>query len=282
MYSDLSRPPLDEKGLRRSLTAAMDAPWSHLDVVAETGSTNADLMALIASSERPDSLDRTVLLTESQLRGRGRHGRDFGGAPQAQITMSAILRLPGVPVTALGWLPLLTGVAIVDALREVAEVEAELKWPNDVMINGRKVAGILAEAAATIPVPIIVLGVGINVTLTEDELPVPTATSLRLEDAKCTDRNTLVRATLRALATRLHRWQGLRGNSPELAQDYRERCGTLGLHVRAVLPGGNELTGVARDVDHEGRLLIAADSDGPSGGLTPVSAADVTHLRPTN
>lgn len=278
MYSDLSRPPLDEKGLRRSLTDSTDAPWSHLAVVAETGSTNADLMALIADSDRPESLDRTVLLAESQLRGRGRHGRDFGGAPQAQITMSVILRLPGVPVAALGWLPLLTGVAIVDALREAAEVEAELKWPNDVMVNGRKVAGILAEAAATSPTPIIVLGMGINVTLTEDELPVPTATSLRLEAAECTDRNTLVRATLRALATRVHRWRGLRGDSLELAQAYRERCGTLGLHVRAALPGGGELLGVARDVDQEGRLLIASDA----GALVPVSAADVTHLRPTS
>lgn len=277
MYSDLSRPPLDEKGLRRSLTQSRDAPWSHLDVVAETGSTNADLMALIASSDAPDSLDRTVLLAETQLQGRGRHGRDFGGAPQAQITMSTILRLPGVPVTALGWLPLLTGVAIVDALREVAEVEAELKWPNDVMIKGRKVAGILAEAAVTSPAPIIVLGIGVNVTLTDEELPVPTATSLRLEGAECTDRNTLVRATLRALATRVHRWQGLRGDSPELAEDYRERCGTLGLHVRAVLPGGKELLGIARDIDREGRLQIETDA----GELVSVSAADVTHLRPT-
>ena len=277
MYSDLSRPPLDEKGLRHSLTGARHAPWSRLDVVPETGSTNADLMALIAGSDQPDSLDRTVLLAESQLRGRGRHGRDFGGAPQAQITMSTVLRLPGVPVAALGWLPLLTGVAIVDALREVAEVDAELKWPNDVMVNGRKVAGILAEAAVTSPVPIVVLGVGINVTLTEAELPVPTATSLRLEGAECTDRNTLVRATLRALATRVHRWQGLRGESAELAQDYRDRCGTLGLQVRALLPGGRELLGIARDVDHEGRLLIETGT----GELTPVSAADVTHLRPT-
>lgn len=278
MYSDLSRPPLDEQGLRRSLTGKPDSPWSHLDVVPETGSTNADLMALIAAAEQPDSLDRRVLLTESQLHGRGRHGRDFGGAPQAQITMSTILRLPGVPVAALGWLPLLTGVAIVDALREVAEVEAELKWPNDVMIKGRKVAGILAEAAVTSPTPIVVLGIGINVTLTEAELPVPTATSLRLEDAACTDRNTLVRATLRALATRVHRWQGLRGDNPELAADYRERCGTLGLHVRAQLPGGKELLGIARDIDHEGRLLIAVDG---AAEVVAVSAADVTHLRPT-
>lgn len=279
MYSDLSRPPLDQQGLRRSLTGKPDSPWSHLDVVAETGSTNADLMAMIAAAERPESLDRTVLLAESQLSGRGRHGRDFGGAPQAQITMSAILRLPGVPVAALGWLPLLTGVAIVDALREVAEVDAELKWPNDVMIKGRKVSGILAEAAATSPAPLIVLGVGINVTMTEEELPVPTATSLRLEGATCVDRNTLVRATLRALATRVHRWQGARGDSPELAQDYRERCGTLGLHVRALLPGGKELLGIARDIDHEGRLRIAVDG---TGETVAVSAADVTHLRPTN
>lgn len=275
MYRHLGRPPLDGQGLRRSLTDVADAPWSGLEVVEETGSTNADLLERIRTSARPDSLDRTVLLAEQQLKGRGRHLRTFECAPQSQVLVSVVLRLPGIPPNLLGWLPLLTGVSVADALREIAEVDAVLKWPNDVMIGERKVAGILAEVAGGPGAPMVVVGVGLNVTQSAAELPVPTATSLLAEGAACTDRNTLVRAILRGLATRVHRWQGMRGRSPELAADYRQRCGTVGREVRALLPGGSEHRGTATGVDEEGRLLIDVGT-----GVVPIAAGDIVHLRP--
>lgn len=73
--------------------------------------------------------------------------------PQAQISMSVLLSMPGMNLADMGWLPLLSGIAVVDALRNVAEVPAELKWPNDVLIGDKKVAGILAEVARTAPIP---------------------------------------------------------------------------------------------------------------------------------
>lgn len=269
MYTDLNRPPLDAAELRRGLDF-----YSSLEVVDATGSTNADLLARAGD---PDA-DRSVLIAEFQDHGRGRHSRTWEAPPQSQIALSVLLAMPGVESAALGWLPLLTGVAVVDALRDTAGVKAELKWPNDVLIDGRKVAGILAEVARTGPDPMVVVGFGINVSLRADELPVPHATSLTLAGAAVTDRTTLVRAVLRALAQRWTAWQRAGWDVTDLAADYRERCATLGARVRAELPGGRQVIGVADDVDATGRLLITDDA----GTRTAVSAGDVTHLRGTD
>ncbi|WP_378737571.1 biotin--[acetyl-CoA-carboxylase] ligase [Nocardia brasiliensis] len=263
----MHRPPLDAEQLRRSL---IDSPelsfFHHIDVVESTGSTNADL---IARAGDPDA-DRAVLLAEAQEQGRGRHARTWVSPPRAQISMSVLVRLPGIEPAALGWLPLLTGIAVVDALRATANVHANLKWPNDVLVDGRKVAGILAEVAASGEVPAVVVGMGLNVSLTETELPVPHAISLTLAGASVTDRTLLAQAMLAEFARRFTGWRDAGWKTADLAAAYRERCATLGKQVRAELPGGQTLTGVATDIDDAGRLLI---------GDRAVSAGDVTHLR---
>lgn len=275
MWTDLNRPPLDAGVLRRALVRDAggdpDAFWSRVDVVTETGSTNADLLAAPRDADYP----RSVLIAEHQTGGRGRHARPWVSAPRALVTVSAVLDMPGMDLADIGWLPLLAGVAVVDVLRGTAGVDAELKWPNDVLIGGRKVVGILAEVAATAPVPTVVVGIGLNVSLTEDELPVPTATSLLLEDAEVTDRTVLVRAMLRELARRHREWEAAGWKVDALAAAYKERCGTLGRRVRAELPGDRELIGTAIDVDVEGRIVIEADGKSP----VAVSAGDITHLR---
>ncbi|QIS09271.1 biotin--[acetyl-CoA-carboxylase] ligase [Nocardia arthritidis] len=263
----MQRPPLDAEQLRRSVVETPELSFfSHIDVVESTGSTNADL---IARAGEPD-IDRVVLLAEAQEQGRGRHARTWISPPRAQISMSMLVRLGGIAPESLGWLPLLTGIAVVDALRATAGVAANLKWPNDVLIDGRKVAGILAEVAAAGPAPVVVIGIGINVSLTEAELPVPHAISLTLAQAKVTDRTELVRSLLAEFARRFTAWRDCGWDTTDLAAAYRERCSTIGARVRAELPGGQTLTGVATDVDASGRLLI---------GDRPVSAGDVTHLR---
>ena len=275
MWTDLNRPPLDAGVLRRALVRDAggdpDAFWSRVDVVTETGSTNADLLAAPRDADYP----RSVLIAEHQTGGRGRHARPWVSAPRALVTVSAVLDMPGMDLADIGWLPLLAGVAVVDVLRGTAGVDADLKWPNDVVIGGRKVVGILAEVAATAPVPTVVVGIGLNVSLTEDELPVPTATSLLLEDAEVTDRTVLVRAILRELARRHREWEAAGWKVDALAAAYKERCGTLGRRVRAELPGDRELIGTAIDVDVEGRIVIEADGKSP----VAVSAGDITHLR---
>ena len=267
------RTPLDETALRGALVGADRAGfYTRLDVVSETASTNADLLAVAATGD-----DRRVLLAEYQHGGRGRHSRSWSGVPRAQVIVSVLLRLPGCPLQNLGWLPLLCGIAAVDAVRSVTDVPAQLKWPNDVLVDGRKLAGILVEVAAATPVPTVVAGIGINATLGRDELPVPTATSLMLEDAGELDRTPLAQALLAEFGERIRTWARAGWDTTDLASAYRERCSTVGQRVRAILPGDTELHGVATDVDDQGRIVIRPD-DG--GELVAVAAGDITHLRP--
>ncbi|MFG1793926.1 biotin--[acetyl-CoA-carboxylase] ligase [Nocardia sp. NPDC049149] len=263
----MHRTPLAADQLRRSLIESPELSFfTHIDVVESTGSTNADL---ITRAGDPD-VDRLVLLAEAQEQGRGRHARTWVSPPRAQISMSVLVRLRGIAPEALGWLPLLTGVAVVDALRATAGVAANLKWPNDVLVDGRKVAGILAEVAASNGETVVVVGMGVNVSLTEAELPVPHATSLVLAGAESVDRTAIVQSMLTEFARRFTLWREAGWHTADLAAAYRERCATLGAQVRAELPGGQTLTGIATDVDEAGRLLV---------GNRPLSAADVTHLR---
>jgi BirA family transcriptional regulator, biotin operon repressor / biotin---[acetyl-CoA-carboxylase] ligase len=264
-----TRPPLDVDRLRASL----GPPWRRIDVVEETGSTNADLLDRAAAGE---DVDGAVLLAEYQTAGRGRHGRHWSAPSRSQIALSVGVGVADVPPAAWGWLPLVTGVAVVDAVTEVAGIAAGLKWPNDVLAGPAetpgKLAGILAEVAA--PKPLVVVGLGLNVTMTAAEAPDPVATSLALLGAAETDRTVLAEAVLRQLATRIDAWRSAGGADAALADAYRSRSRTLGARVRAALPGDQTVEGVAEDIDELGRLVINTGTQ-----LEPVSAGDITHLR---
>jgi BirA family biotin operon repressor/biotin-[acetyl-CoA-carboxylase] ligase len=272
-YTDLDRPPLHEAALRRALLVP-GGLWTDLRVVAETGSTNADVAALARSG----TAEGAVLVAESQVAGRGRRGREWRSPPRAGLAVSVLLRPGGHGVTPdrYGWLPLLAGVALVQAVERVALVEAALKWPNDLLVGGRKCAGILAESVPDPVLPAVVLGIGLNVTLRPDELPRPDATSLALAGAAGTDRDPLLRELLRRLATWYGRWCAAGGDADGcgLAAEYRQRCATLGRTVRVDLPGGAADTGLAEDVDADGRLVLAGGA-----GRRVVAAGDVVHLR---
>ncbi|MEU8308992.1 biotin--[acetyl-CoA-carboxylase] ligase [Actinomadura sp. NPDC048955] len=281
-YGDLDRPPLHEAALRSALVRE-GGLWRDVRVVEETGSTNADL----AERAREGAPEGTVLVTELQTAGRGRLGRTWTAPPRSGLTFSMLLR-PRVPVARLAWASLLTGVAVATALRRMTAwsqegegflggggdvaVDVRLKWPNDVLVGGRKLAGILAETVDGG----LVVGVGLNVGLHEEELPVPTATSLAIEGAPLSDRAPLLRAILREFGTWYQEWTALDGDpeSSGLRTAYRDLCATLGREVRVEMPGGERLAGTARDVDGAGRLVVA----GP-GGDVAVSAGDVVHVR---
>jgi BirA family transcriptional regulator, biotin operon repressor / biotin---[acetyl-CoA-carboxylase] ligase len=260
------RPPLDAAAISDGLVGP-GLPWRQLDVVAETGSTNADLLARCAAGQ---DVDATVLLAEFQNAGRGRHGRHWSAPPRAQIAMSVGVSAASVPRSGWGWLPLLAGVAVVDALAAVTGITAGLKWPNDVLVGDGKLAGILAEVVP----PVIVVGLGLNVTMTAGEAPDPAATSLLMLGSSSTDRNALAHPILRELAGRIDAWRASGGADPKLVADYRHYSLTLGSRVQATLPGGRDVVGLARAVDELGRLVI------DTGGETvTVSAGDIKHLR---
>jgi BirA family biotin operon repressor/biotin-[acetyl-CoA-carboxylase] ligase len=284
------REPLAAEALRREVVRP-GGLWTELTVLAETGSTNADLAAGAAAG----APEGTVLLAERQHAGRGRLGRTWTSPPGAGLILSFLLR-PGhtVTPTRYGWLPLLAGTALVAAVRSVAGVDAALKWPNDLLVGptgtgpagGRgKCAGILAElvpgnAAGGVGALGAVVGIGLNVTLRTDELPRPDATSLALAGAAGArlDRGRLLVALLAEVAERYRRFRVAAGD-PErsgLRAEYRSRCDTVGRAVRVELPDRGLLTGTAVDVDTDGRLVVAE----PTGGRVTVAAGDVVHVRP--
>ena len=230
MDSDPQRPRWTPATARR--TGGPGSPWRQLEVVAdETASTNADLLARAAAGV---DIDGVALVAEYQTAGRGRHGRTWSAPPRSQIALSVGVGAGDVPADAWGWLPLATGVAVVDALSEVTGIVAGLKWPNDVLVGSGKLAGILAEVAA--PTPVIVVGLGLNVTLTADEAPDPAATSLLMLDSPVTDRNVLPRAVLRHLAARIAGWRGAGGADATLAADYRRHSLTIGSRAGLACP----------------------------------------------
>lgn len=266
VYGDLARPMLSEPALRRALVDGRGL-WREVRVLATTPSTNG----VVAEAARAGAPEGLVVVAESQTAGRGRLGREWVSPPRAGVTVSVLLR-PAVRDTAeWGWLPLLTGLAVVSALRARAGLpEASVKWPNDVLVGGDKVAGVLVEVAAP---GAAVVGLGLNVTTTAAELPADRpASSLALEGATTTDRDTVLRAVLRELELTYERWHV----DPErLRADYRAACSTLGRAVRMTLSDGSSGAGVAEGVDDAGRLQVR-DS---GGGLTAYSSGDVVHLR---
>lgn len=250
--------------------------YTSLRVVSQTGSTNADLLAAAQSGAAPGA----ILVAEEQTSGRGRLDRSWQSQPGASLTFSVLLRPSGVPAAGRGWLPLLTGVAIVSALHAQTGLDVRLKWPNDVLAgiaagggNG-KLAGILAEQAGEA----VVVGIGLNVSATESELPTGQATSLWLAGAVDPDRQAILVALLSELERWYLRWsQGPRPGDAEasgLRASYLQWCTTIGRDVRVEVPGGNILTGRASDVDDVGRLLVTADD-----GVHAISAGDVVHVR---
>jgi BirA family transcriptional regulator, biotin operon repressor / biotin---[acetyl-CoA-carboxylase] ligase len=253
-------------GALRDVTGAL---WTSVEVVDVTGSTNADLL-------RRGGAEGQVLVAESQTAGRGRMGRAWVSEPGASLTFSVLLRPVSVPAARRGWLPLLTGVAVAAAVRAATGVGATVKWPNDVLVGERKLAGILAEQSGDA----VVVGIGVNVATQAGALPASPgglrATSL-LGEGAAVSRELVLAAILRGLERRYVAFR----DDPDAARggllaEYRALSATLGRRVRVELPGGKVLTGVAEDIDADGRLLIPPAAGEPP---TAISAGDVIHVR---
>lgn len=280
----------------------------------ETGSTNADLAqsALAGETVWPD---RSVLMANSQIAGKGRLGRSWE-VPAGSSMISSVLVRPataaqtsGYPTFAdsgYGWLSILAGVALCHALRAETGVKAELKWPNDVVVDGRKLAGILAQLVAppltssttsmadvgssvgALPQgprwlgPAVVVGLGMNVSQDRSQLPVERATSLLLEDAAELDRTVLLPSYLNRFADLYSAFLAVGGNAqaplgvgPSLHTQATTLMATIGLKVRAELPDGSMLHGTAMAMALGGELVI----EDAQGTQHAVSAGDVVHLR---
>lgn len=261
----MQQPLVDAAALAAQLTGPARL-YTTVEAVPTTGSTNADL----AAAARRGAASGTVLVADHQSTGRGRFTRRWEAPPGSSVAISVLLRPAAVPPERWLWLPLVTGVAVAGALAALG-VRTEVKWPNDVLVGGRKLCGILSEKVLG-PEPdaaAAVIGIGINTTLDAGHLPVPTATSLLLEgcDAEPTR---VVAEVLAALEPAYRRW----ASGADLTSWYARHCDTVGRSVRVLESPTASVEGRAVGVDAVGRLLVDT-----AAGRRAFAAGDVFHLR---
>src|SRR5690606_34221954 len=211
-----------------------------------------------------------LVVTDEQTAGRGRQGRRWQAPPGTSLMLSLLLR-DGAAIEDVALLPLLTGVALAEAVETVVPGHRpELKWPNDLLIGEHKSAGILVEIPSS---GAVVVGVGVNVDWRDVRRPAELsgATSLAEVAAATVDRWRLLAAFLERFDRRYTQWQA---DPRAFLPDYRRWCATLGRTVRVEQAGGGALTGTATAVNDSGALLVDA------GGTTvEVRAGDVHHVR---
>jgi BirA family biotin operon repressor/biotin-[acetyl-CoA-carboxylase] ligase len=239
-----------------------------LEVLPVIDSTNAAAMA----AGRRGEAEGLCVLADRQTAGRGRRGRTWTSLPGVGLYTSILLR-PIVPAAAAPLLTLAAGLAVAEAICGETGLEPRLKWPNDVLLAGRKVAGILTELAAEGGrAAYVVVGAGINVNQRREDFPealADRATSLRLGAGQVFARGDLAAA----LYTRLDSWYGVfsGGDRSAILAAARERMETVGRRVE-VADGGECWEGLAIDLDGEGALLIRDDA----GRVRRVLAGDVS------
>jgi len=257
------------------LTAAVSP---RVQVVETTDSTNADVVRHVvdAPHEWPHL---SLLLTTDQRAGRGRLDRTWVTPPGSALAASVAVDATAIPAAARGWVPLLAGAAMTRAIAAQLAGSAHtatLKWPNDVLVDGGKMCGILAEVVPGHP-DVVVIGSGVNTRMPQGDLPVDTATSFAVVGVTC-DEDRLLADYLTALDEQLTALAAAGGDAAAsgVLGEVEALCGTVGSEVAVSLPDGQTLWGRAQRIDHDGRLVVEQDGEYES----VVSAGDVVHVRP--
>jgi len=287
----------------------MDLPKSRaavprLEFLPTAGSTNDELREAASGPSASAWPHGSVIVTDDQTRGRGRMGRTWLAPTGKTLAISVLVRpeLPGgrpFPAEAYGWIPLMAGAAMTEAVRRAVDaaaaanagdtddedatggVEVELKWPNDVLVSGFKICGILSElvppSTGSGTTGAVVVGAGLNLTLDEHDLPTLTSTSLLLVTGAQPDADAVLADFLSGFLSLVRAFgeHGADAAASGIASRVSELCGTLGSEVRVELPGDRELIGVAERLDRDGRLIVRDRN----GEAQSVAAGDVTHLR---
>ncbi|MDR0959380.1 MAG: biotin--[acetyl-CoA-carboxylase] ligase [Propionibacteriaceae bacterium] len=256
--------------------------WN-ITTVERTGSTNADLAARAHGGALEPG---DVLIAGEQMAGRGRLERVWSSPAGSSLALSAALALPAEPTR---WpiLPLAVGLATATAVTTWG-IDARLKWPNDVLVEEKKLAGILVETRA---VPsstpnsqvkyLAIAGIGLNLSQTVADLPIPRATSLALAGATGITPREAADAVLGALGETMERWRA-EGDAAVL-EPYRRLCSTLGRVVDVTVPsaGGVEtITGRAVAIGDDGRLgLDIAATNVPGDAVRWFGSGEIEHVR---
>lgn len=237
-------------------------------VFRETESTS-DIIEKLA---RDGVAEGAVVFAESQTRGRGRLGRKWISPPDKGLWFSILLR-PDCAPQAVTQLTIAASVSLVRAIHDTTGIDADIKWPNDILIGGRKVAGILTELSAEVDtVKHVVIGIGMDVNLAVDEFPADLrdiATSLSIAKGAPIDRPALAAAILKNLDADYARIR--RGEFHAISEDWEKRCSTLGRNV-AILSGSQRRAGHAESLDADGALLLRTEH----GHLERITGGDVS------
>lgn len=232
-----------------------------------TGSTNDDARALVLAGAPHGAL----VVAEAQTDGRGRHSRSWMSPPGCGIYASLLL-FPERPVSEAPLLGMAAAVAAVDALSAAVGVAARIKWPNDILLDGRKIAGILAETdLQTEGQYAVIIGLGMNVNTPGEALPVRPrfpAASLRLVSGRDFPRAPILAAWLDAMADRCRQWE--RGDTRALLADWLHAAYGFGEHI-VVEQDGKRLEGIMSGVDADGALLLTD----PTGHAIRIISGDL-------
>ena len=247
------------------LSSQAAADFEYLE---KTGSTNKDLLA--KAEQLPEFY---VLATDFQSAGKGRMDRSWDANPGSSVMASILLRPRFSQSSVIGWLSLLTALAITRAISDLG-LAPKIKWPNDVLIKEKKISGILAEAASDLSC--VVIGFGINVNQSAQQLPVDTATSLSMENAVAVDRDQLLAAVIENIQQLYLELSDAGGDAQAsgLRQAVLDLSATVGSQISIEFPDGKKVFGLANDIDETGRLVVLCQNETLS-----VSAGDVLHLR---
>ena len=291
----------------RIRTIAMETGYSSVNLYDEVDSTTTRARELLMDGtdpEREQLGELSVYASLYQSAGRGRLARAWTAPPGACLAASIVVRPHAstdplareLPEDSYHWLTLIAGLSVVDIWRSYG-VDAALKWPNDVIAQGAKGCGILAqlvpESGATEGQRSIIVGIGQNTNMSAEQLPVPTATSLSLCTGAAVDSSEVLTRLLSIFARRYRAFVRA-GGDPErpdplnpdplnpqsisLLDQARATTATLGASVRMSLPDGSTVEGVAEDIDAQGRILICREDGVPE----PYAVGDIEHLRPAN
>ena len=272
--------PLDVPAIQKHLTTLCFG--RRIELHEHLDSTNRTAVALAQAGAEHG----TLVLADAQSAGRGRMARPWFSPPGVNLYGSLIVRTKmSAERTAewLSWLPLMTALAAAEAIEIVGSARIAVKWPNDLLINERKVGGILCESGTSAGSgPFQIIGIGINVNGARTDFPEELreiATTIREETGSLIDRNRLVGQLLHELECCLNEFVA-RG-SERIAQAYRRRCATIGKTVKAILADGQECFGVAEAIEQDGSLMLRQLSQEvtEAPAVRHLRAADIIHLR---
>jgi len=213
-----------------------------------------------------------VVFAESQTRGRGRLGRKWISPERKGLWFSILLR-PNLRPQATTQLTVAAATALRRAIQSETDLKPEIKWPNDILISGKKAAGILTELSAELDkVRHVILGIGVDVNLGAGEFPAElkkTATSLKIESGESISRPELAVAILRELGADYLRICA--GKFATVADEWEAHCATIGKDVTIQI-GDRKIRGHAESLDGDGALLLRTEH----GRLEPITGGDVT------